>query len=236
MAKQTIYYSDPLQDDFAGNHIRGKVVDQNFPFLHRSRLWELGSFLVYYGIAVPLVFLICKIYLGMKFENHRQLRQVGRSGYFLYGNHTHGLDAFLPAMAAFPKRGYVVANPDAVSIPGLRNLVQLIGCIPVPSALSGFPPFLKALERRFRQGACIGIFPEAHIWPFYTGVRPFVGSSFRYPVKMNAPVVAMAVTYRKRRGLFRWVKRPGITVTFSAPMYPDPALRPKAAQEDLPPA
>lgn len=42
MAKQTIYYSDPLQDDFAGNHIRGKVVDQNFPFLHRSRLWELG--------------------------------------------------------------------------------------------------------------------------------------------------------------------------------------------------
>ena len=233
MAKQTIYYSDPLQDDFAGNHIRGKVVDQNFPFLHRSRLWDLGSFLVYYGIAVPLVFLICKIYLGMKFENHRQLRQVGRSGYFLYGNHTHGLDAFLPAMAAFPKRGYVVANPDAVSIPGLRNLVQLIGCIPVPSALSGFPPFLKALERRFRQGACIGIFPEAHIWPFYTGVRPFVGSSFRYPVKMNAPVVAMAVTYRKRRGLFRWVKRPGITVTFSAPMYPDPALRPKAAQEDL---
>ena len=113
MAKQTIYYSDPLQDDFAGNHIRGKVVDQNFPFLHRSRLWELGSFLVYYGIAVPLVFLICKIYLGMKFENHRQLRQVGRSGYFLYGNHTHGLDAFLPAMAAFPKRGYVVANPDS---------------------------------------------------------------------------------------------------------------------------
>ena len=33
MAKQTIYYSDPLQDDFAGNHIRGKVVDQNFPLL-----------------------------------------------------------------------------------------------------------------------------------------------------------------------------------------------------------
>ncbi len=72
-------------------------------------------------------------------------------------------------------------------------------------------------------GACIGIFPEAHIWPFYTGVRPFVGTSFRYPVKLHAPVVAMAVTYRKRRGLFCWVKRPpGMTVTFSAPMYPRP--------------
>ena len=61
----------------------------------------------------------------------------------------------------------------------------------------------------------------------------FVGTSFRYPVKLHAPVVAMAVTYRKRRGLFCWVKRPGMTVTFSAPMYPDPSQRPKAAQEDL---
>lgn len=136
-------------------------------------------------------------------------------------------------MAAFPKRSYIVAGPDAVSIPGLRNLVQLLGCIPVPSDWSGFPAFLEALERRFLQGSCIGIFPEAHIWPFYTGVRPFVGTSFRYPVKLHAPVVAMAVTYRKRRGLFCWVKRPGMTVTFSAPMYPDPSQRPKAAQEDL---
>ena len=219
MAKRIIYYSDPLRDDFADNHIHTKAVDRHFPFLHRSRLWALWSFLVYYGVATPVVFLISKIYLGLKFENH--------------GNHTRGLDAFLPAMAAFPKRSYIVAGPDAVSIPGLRNLVQLLGCIPVPSDWSGFPAFLEALERRFLQGSCIGIFPEAHIWPFYTGVRPFVGTSFRYPVKLHAPVVAMAVTYRKRRGLFCWVKRPGMTVTFSAPMYPDPSQRPKAAQEDL---
>ena len=38
MAKRTIYYSDPLHDDFAGNHIRTQVVDQSFPFLHPSRL------------------------------------------------------------------------------------------------------------------------------------------------------------------------------------------------------
>ena len=68
---------------------------------------------------------------------------MGSSGYFLYGNHTQYLDAFLPAMAAFPKRSYVIANPDAVSIPGLRNLVQLIGCIPVPSELSGLPAFWR---------------------------------------------------------------------------------------------
>lgn len=233
MAKRTVYYKDPLNDDFAQLRIHTKPVEKGFPFVHRSKLWALGAFLVYYLIAVPVVWLICKVYLGLKFENHRAVRSVGRSGYFLYGNHTRSLDAFLPAMAAFPKRAYVVANPDAVSIPGLRTLVQMIGCLPIPSGLSAMPEFLDAVNQRYRQGACIGIYPEAHIWPFYTGVRPFKRTSFRYPVKWDAPVVAMATTYRKRRGLFRWMKRPGMTVTFSQPMYPDQRLTPKAAQEEL---
>ncbi len=111
---------------------------------------------------MPLVFLICKIYLGMKFENHRQPR-VGRSGYFLYGNHTHGLDAFLPAMAAFPKQGYVVANPDAVSIPGLRNLVRLIGCIPVPSALKWVSAFSEGAGTAIPTGSLYRYFPQRRI-------------------------------------------------------------------------
>lgn len=233
MAKKIIYYTDPLQDDFAENHIHTETVGVDFPFLHKSFWWRLWSNLVYYLVAVPLVWLISKVYLGLRFENHRQVRKVGKSGYFLYGNHTRSLDAFLPAMAAFPKRGYIVANPDAVSIPGLRMLVQLIGCLPLPTELRAFPRFLEALETHYREGACVGIFPEAHIWPFYTGVRPFVGTSFRYPVRLNAPVVVMATTYRKRKGLFFWAKRPGMTVWFSEPMYPNPNLSPKAAQEEL---
>lgn len=233
MAKKTVYYKDPINDDFAQLQIHTKPVEKGFPFVHRSKLWALGAFLVYYFIAIPIVWLICKVYLGLKFENHKAVRAVGHSGYFLYGNHTRSLDAFLPAVAAFPKRAYVVANPDAVSIPGLRTLVQMIGCLPIPSNLSAMPEFLDAVNQRYQQRACIGIYPEAHIWPFYTGVRPIKCTSFRYPVKWNAPVVAMATTYRKRRGLFRWMKRPGMTVTFSQPMYPDQRLTPKAAQEEL---
>lgn len=233
MAKKVIYFSDPLRDDFAGNHIRTKQVGRDFPFLHKSFWWRIWSFLLYYAVAMPLVWLISKLYLGLKMENHRQVRKVGRTGYFLYGNHTRALDAFLPAMVAFPRRSYVVANPDAVSIPGLRSLVQMLGCLPLPTEQKAFPGFLEALAWRCQQRACIGIFPEAHIWPFYTGVRPFVGTSFRYPVRMDVPVIAMAATYRKRRGLFFWMKRPGMTLTFSQPMYPDPALGVKAAQEEL---
>ncbi|MBR0162265.1 MAG: hypothetical protein IJQ02_13405, partial [Oscillospiraceae bacterium] len=81
--------------------------------------------------------------------------------------------------------------------------------------------------------ACVAMFPEAHIWPYYTGIRPFPDTSFRYPVKENAPAVAMVVTYRKRKGLFRFLKRPAITVSFSEIMMPDRSLTPRKAQRAL---
>ena len=43
----------------------------------------------------------------------------------------------------------------------------------------------------------------------------------------------MVTTYRKRKGLFRFFKRPGMTVSFSEAMFPDPSLAPRVAQAEL---
>ena len=93
--------------------------------------------------------------------------------------------------------------------------------------------FLEAVSQRYKENNCVAIYPEAHIWPFYTGIRPFSDTAFRYPVKENAPVIAMVTTYRKRKGLFQLLKKPGMTVIFSDPMFPDPSLSPRKAQREL---
>jgi len=232
-SERVIVYRDPLHDDFAGTNIRAIPVDAKFPFVHRSRVWNTAAWLLYYVIAVPIVAAVCKVHLGLRFQNRRALRKVGRTGYFLYGNHTRYLDAFLPSMAAWPRRGYVVASADAVSLPCLKNVTQMLGVIPIPTGFSGMREFLAAVSLRCRQRQCVALFPEAHIWPFYTGIRPFTDVSFRYPVKENVPAVAMVTTYRKRKGLFRLAKAPAMTVTFSEPMWPDASLPPKKAQEEL---
>ena len=41
------------------------------------------------------------------------------------------------------------------------------------------------------------IYPEAHIWPYYTKVRSFRDGSFNYPAKSNAPVLPVVTTFRK---------------------------------------
>lgn len=231
--KKTVYYSDPLNDDFAGTNIRPKTVGGDFRFINPRPLWKLGSFLLYYGIACPIVWFYTRLVMGMKIENRRALRKLKKTGFFLYGNHTQLLDPLIPPMVTFPKRAYTVASPDAVSIRFLKNIVLMLGAIPIPTDFSGMQKYISAIDTRCAEKSCIAIYPEAHVWPYYTGIRPFRSASFRYPAKLGVPVVAMVTTYRKRRGLLCFLKRPAITVTLSEPFYPDASLGIRKAQETL---
>ena len=229
---RVVYYRDPLRDDFADTHIQTEPIPPEYPFVRTSPLYRIAAFLLYYPVAIPLVWLITKVYLGLRIRGRRHLRGL-RGGVYLYGNHTQPLDAFLGPLVAFPRRAYVICNPDAVSIPGLRTVVQMLGGIPIPETRAAMPGFLQALRRRVEQGAAVTIFPEAHIWPFCTGIRPFPDVSFRYPAEEGRPAVAMVATYRRRRGLFFWCRRPGMTLTVSEPFYPDPALPRREARQKL---
>lgn len=64
------------------------------------------------------------------------------------------------------------------------------------------------------------IYPEAHIWPFYTGIRPFPDTSFRYPVQQKLPVFCLTNTYQ-RRGKSHI---PQIVTYLDGPFYPDAEL------------
>ena len=232
MPKKTIVYRDELHDDFAGNNIHTKAVPADFPFAVRNPFWVILEFILYRLIATPVVWLIGKVGFGLRIENRRVLRKLRRTGFYLYGNHTQSMmDAYTPSLCAFPHKAHVIVSPDAVSIPGIRRIVQMLGAIPLPDTTGGYPPFLAAQKLRIGQKRAIAIYPEAHIWPWYTGIRPFPDTSFAYPVMMDAPAVAYVTTYRQRR-IFKklW---PCMTVTLSEPYYPDRSLPPKQARAKL---
>ena len=231
--EKVYYYSDPVNDDFAGTNIKTCHVPASFCYVRKSAAYKILAFVVYYVIAFPLVWLMAKLFLGLKLKNRANVKKAGKEGFFLYGNHTQMLDAYVPSIAAFPKKGYIVAGPDVISIPGIRHLVMMLGALPLPSELKGYRNFLDAINTRIGEGDCVTVYPEAHIWPFYTGIRPFPDTSFRYPVANGAPVIAMVTTYRKRKGLFALCKRPGMTVTFSEVMRADASLPQRQAQQEL---
>ncbi len=168
-------------------------------------------------IALPLTTLYLKLVNQTKWVNRKALRQI-KGGFFLYGNHTHWSDAFLPHAAAATKKTYIIAGPDAVSIRGIRNIVQMLGAIPIPTEASALRLFFNAVKQRSAEGSCIAVYPEAHIWPYYTGIRPFPATSFAYPAEFGVPVVAMVTVYRERKA----GRKPARTVIFSDPIYAEP--------------
>ncbi len=230
---KTVYYTDPLRDDFAGNHIKAKRITESFKYIHDNIVWRMAAFFLYHFIAYPLVFLYCKILYSMSIKGKYNMSKIKKGGYFIYGNHTHVADTFIATILANPgRKNYIVASPEAVSIWGLETIVMMLGAIPIPATVKGKRKFLETVKKRINGGACVTIYPEAHIWPYYTGIRPFTDKAFYYPVRMNAPVIAFCNTYSKRT-ILRIVKIPRMKVFVSEPMYPDPELSPKEAQAEL---
>lgn len=231
---KTLYYTDELEDDFAKTNIDSISISEDYKWIHKSFLWELFANFLYFVIAYPIVKIINKLYFGLKVKNKAALKQLKHSGFFLYGNHTQYLDPFIAAEVAGFKRTYFLAGPDTFSISGIKHLVAMLGAMPIASDFGTMKKMVQAISTRYKQNACITIFPEAHIWPYYNDIRPFKNTSFSYPVNLNAPVVAMVVTYRKRTGISRFFfKHPLATVHCSNPFYPDNSLSRSAAKEKL---
>lgn len=230
LPKKTIYYQDAVNDDFAGTNIKTQHLDENFKYIHQNIFWRIASFLVYYLVAIPVLFVTAKIALGVKVVNRRALKKVSKHGYFIYGNHTQIMDAFISqVLISRPKKTFIVANPDAVSIPGIRALVMMLGCLPLPSTIGGTRRFLEAVKYHIEKKRAIVIFPEAHIWPYATLIRPFSSASFRYPAVLGTPVVPIVTTYAKRR----FSSKPRMIITIGEPLFPDIRLPLKDSMEDL---
>ena len=227
MPNKIIYYNDVLNDDFADMGIKTKTLKQNYKFYSSSNIiyWSLECFL-YYIVAFPIIFVMNKVMYLISYKNKKCLRKVKHKGYFIYGNHTNALlDAYNPAIISFPKKAHILVSVDTISIPGISHLVKMLGAIPVPNSYKTTKNFMNAIEKHIKRKRVIAIYPEAHIWPYYTDVRPFVAASCHYPVDLDVPAFAFTSIYKKR--LIR--KKPKVVNYIDGPFYPDKSLPKKEA-------
>ncbi|MGM9971068.1 MAG: 1-acyl-sn-glycerol-3-phosphate acyltransferase [Anaeroplasmataceae bacterium] len=221
MKERIIYYNDQKNDDFLGININAKPLKDNYKYVKKNIFYRAWSFAFYYFIAKPLVFLIVKMRYHQKFINKKCIRVAKKTGAFLYGNHTSGVgDSFVPNILLLTRKNYFIASPEAMSIPFLKGLLRALGVMPLSDKLSLKKKLLKAIEYRLSQKALITIYPEAHIWPFYTKVREYDETSFKYAAMYNKPVYALTNCYQKRK----LGKYPKMITFVDGPYYPDKNL------------
>lgn len=196
---RVIYYKDELSDEFSSAQIKPISIDENYIYDRKTKGKILHTF-CYKIIARPLAYIFLKIKFGHKIINKEVLKGYSDKGIFIYGNHTNAAaDAFIPSMVSFPKDTYVIVHPNNVSMPVLGKITPYLGAVPLPGNKEAFVNFTDIIEKRLDEKDSIVIYPEAHIWPYYTKIRPFKDMSFRYPAQYHAPVFCFTNVYRKRK-------------------------------------
>ena len=228
--ERVIYYEDEMNDEFSSARITPKPIDSSWVYVHSSIFKRFTRFFWYRVVATPLAFLYTKIWFHHKIEGREKLKPYRHTGFFLYGNHTQATgDALIPSMLTFPKGDFCIVHPNNVSMPLLGRITPSLGALPLPDDLKAYRNFIRAVETRIREGNGVVIYPEAHIWPYYTGIRPFPDTSFSYPVRFQTPVFSFVNTYRRRR----FGKRPRIVTCIDGPFFADPALSSRGAIRKL---
>ena len=128
---QTIYYTDELNDDFAGDSIKAKAIDEHYFYGDKSAWWMFKSWFWYRVIAHPIAITYLKLAHHHKIVNRKVIRQAKGSSFFLFGNHTNnGADALVPTFVSFPKKTYVIVNANNVSMPFLGKITPYLGALP----------------------------------------------------------------------------------------------------------
>lgn len=225
----TTYRYQSFEDDIVESADQQHQLPDGYEWVDDRRSARFAS-----AALGPLAAGLARIYLavalGWRVDDRTIEHPARGTGYMLFCNHTQPVgDALAPTALACPRRAYVLASPANLGIPVLGKLLPTLGALPVPSTLAGLKRFRAAIARRLRDGACVAVYPEAHVWPWCTFVRPFPASAFAFAVENRAPVYCATTTYHPRSAH----RKPRAVAILDGPFWPDDTLPKKRAKEKL---
>ncbi len=212
MIKERYYKS--FSDDFTQSKEQNFVLDDNYKWVRTDLFSKILSGVIY-SAAVVFSTVYCRLFLHLKVKGRKNLKGIN-GGFFIYGNHTQPIgDVFTPALCVFPRRIYTVVSTANYGIPVIGKILPFLGALPIVNTIHGMKELQKAIQYRLERNNPIVIYPEAHVWEYYTDIRPFTDTAFKFPAKFQKPSFAMTVTYKKAR----FFKRPIMEVFIDGPFY-----------------
>ena len=234
--ERVFYYTSEEDDPIKTNEQENKVevgLPEGYEFIPKNVFVKMYS---------ALLFRIFKLfgqyyergYWQVKFYGREKLKKARGVGYVMYANHTNPFhDVFGPALAA-DRRIFTIISPVNLKVPGIGKVLPYIGGLPLGKTKAEKAAFHEAADTRLKQGNCLVIYPEAHVWPYATKIRKFPAGdrSFVYAVRNNLPIFTMTTTYHKRKDKKRG-DLPRMDVYIDGPFWPDPKKTDDENRADL---
>ena len=224
--ERVFYYESEEDDPIKTDEQERKekvLLPEGYEFIPKNPFVRIYSAILFRCFKLFARF-YAKFYLHMDVKGREKFKKVKGKGYVIYANHTNPHhDAFSPALVA-DRRIFTIISPVNLKLPGIGKFLPLIGGIPLGTNPEEKKAMNEAVDKRLKQKNCLVIYPEAHVWPYYTKIRKFPAGdrSFKYPVRNDLPIFTMTTTYHKSK--VKGQERPDMTVYVDGPFYPDAKL------------
>lgn len=219
------FYYHTLTDDLVKSKHQDFKLNDNYQIIRQ----KFPNHLVR-SFAKAVATLLTYGHFHVKIIGRQKLISYQKQGYFVFANHTQPVnDAFMPILLFGKNQYYAIADQANWGIPFLGKHIIPYGGLPVGNNLKQSIKLINAIKKLIKTGNHIIIYPEAHVWPYYTKIRPFPETSMNFPVSLKAPSFVMTTTYQKpKHG-----KRPQIITYIDGPFFPDSTLSKKQQQTQL---
>ena len=232
--RKVIYYTDEQNDEFSTFTATPPRIDGSYDYERKSPFKRFLRFFLYRVVMYPAGVIYARLAFRQKIVGREKLKPYRGCGVFLFGNHTQPTgDAFMQTRVVFPRMSYVVVHPNNLAVPVIGKMVPSLGGLPLPDDMEAYRNFRAAINAKIAEGHPVVVYPEAHIWPYNTGIRDFPDTSFAYPVETGAPSFCFVNTYHKRRfggraRIVTYVEGP-----FFAPEEGTPRARRRALRDEV---
>ena len=207
--------------------------DDTFPYLDKSFGYWFNMNVSGWFFRWFIASFWNRIHYGLKIKGRKNLRKhkdlLGK-GAICVCNHCYEMDALAVTHAVKPW-SHLWIPMFAKHFNGSKCwFMRYMGGIPVPEEPSGVRHFNEAFDEFHRRGDWMLLFPEAVRWNWYQPIRPFRLGAFSMAWKYSIPVVPLVITYRERKGLYKWFgpkEMPCITINVCEPIALDKSARRK---------
>ncbi|MBR0488113.1 1-acyl-sn-glycerol-3-phosphate acyltransferase [Candidatus Saccharibacteria bacterium] len=222
-SERVFYYSSEEDDPIKTDEQEQKIevgLPEGYEFIPKN------PFVRMYSAVLFRIFWIFgqwyeRWYWKAKFYGREKLKLAKNKGYIVYANHTNPFhDVFGPAIAA-DRRIFTIISPVNLKIPGIGKILPYIGGLPLGKTAEEKKAFNAAVDTRLKQKKVLVIYPEAHVWPYYTGIRKFPAGdkSLKYAVRNHVPIYTMTTTYHRRKRSGKKGALPRMDIYIDGPFY-----------------
>lgn len=208
------------------NKLSNVQINADYKFRIKNPIANFFANIFYCFVCLVVPFIVY-IAHGVRFRGRRNLRNLKNTGAVAICNHVLPLDCMIFAQAVFPKKLYFQVMEDNMKLPVISPLMKACGCMPIPKKQSAKRVYVEETDKMLtEEKKCVGIYPEAALWPYYTKIRKFKPGAFHFAVKDDVPIIPVVINFRAPRGLQKLfnMKVRLVTVHIGKPIYANKEL------------